>query len=578
MNVRTLYCGCCSRTLCGLMAIVMATGPVALVAAEQPIDRSEKRGASGTATSTTPDTGKLDLSYVSPQAVLVAVLRPRALLTSTAAAAFPVEVASAAGLEYLGIDPANIDQLTIYGESKSGTLNYGVVARCSSLVDLSRIPERLKSHTKQVMLNDKPYLESQQRGLPSYYSPDDHTLLVGPDLMLRRAVDPDPDARPGWLVNQIREVPGGDDFYLACDAVALQAMIASRLSGNRELPPELKPFIEMLKLVSSVDLTLNLTHDGVSQLIVHAKDETSAERLLPLINAAVEQFPGKPTTELRDAIVTNSMLPGPIAEAALKYLDRMGPTSQPHGNVQQTGSDISLFHIRSSEGPEQRQAAKELVAMLITVLLPPIQASRGAGQRNESMSHLKQLLLAVHAYADRHRLLPTNAIYDAEGKPLLSWRVAMLPYLEEQALYDQFHLDESWDSAHNRELIAKMPAVFANPSLNSLEGKTNYLAVVGKQCAFSGTPNGLAFAQISDGTSKTVFLVEADADQAVEWTKPADWNFNPEQPTIGLGHFRKDGWLAGWGDGRAGIISNQADPEIVKSVFTRNGREVHNLH
>ena len=119
-----------------------------------------------------------------------------------------------------------------------------------------------------------------------------------------------------------------------------------------------------------------------------------------------------------------------------------------------------------------------------------------------------------------------------------------------------------------------MPAAFANPDLRGFDGKTNYLAAVGKSCILNGTPQGIPFASISDGTSRTVLLVEADPDQAVEWSKPVDWNFNPEQPIVGLGHMRPGGWLVGWADGRVTKISNQTDPQTVNAIFTRNGREV----
>jgi hypothetical protein len=190
------------------------------------------------------------------------------------------------------------------------------------------------------------------------------------------------------------------------------------------------------------------------------------------------------------------------------------------------------------------------------------------------MSQLKQLVLAMHEYADVKKTFPPNAIYDAEGKPLLSWRVAILPYIEEKQLYGQFHLDEPWDSPHNRELIAHMPPLYRNPNLSAGEGKTTYLAPVGKECIFDGTPQGLRFAQITDAASKTIILVEADADRAVEWTRPADWSFDPEHPSAGLGHARPGVWLAGWADGRAAVVSNDSDPQLVKSLFTRNGRKV----
>jgi hypothetical protein len=75
---------------------------------------------------------------------------------------------------------------------------------------------------------------------------------------------------------------------------------------------------------------------------------------------------------------------------------------------------------------------------------------------------IRQIGIAIHNYENDHGHLPQPAIYSKDGQPLLSWRVALLPYLEEQELYNQFHLDEPWDSPHNIQLLARRPDLYAN--------------------------------------------------------------------------------------------------------------------
>ena len=104
-------------------------------------------------------------------------------------------------------------------------------------------------------------------------------------------------------------------------------------------------------------------------------------------------------------------------------------------------------------------------------------------------------------------------------------------------------------------------------------GKTAFLLVTGSGTAFengSATPSVRDF---SDGTSNTIILVEADADEAVEWTKPDDWRFDPNDPTRGLGSLRPAGFLAGFADTHIDFITNDADPEVIKSLMTPAGRE-----
>ena len=87
-----------------------------------------------------------------------------------------------------------------------------------------------------------------------------------------------------------------------------------------------------------------------------------------------------------------------------------------------------------------------------------------ASDRSESSNNLHQIALAVINYTDSNNsTLPPAAICDKRGKPLLSWRVLILPYLEQDALFKEFKLDEPWDSEHNKKLLKKMPKVYAIP-------------------------------------------------------------------------------------------------------------------
>jgi Protein of unknown function (DUF1559) len=182
---------------------------------------------------------------------------------------------------------------------------------------------------------------------------------------------------------------------------------------------------------------------------------------------------------------------------------------------------------------------------------------------------LKQLVLAAHNYADTNGgSFPAVANFDKAGKPLLSWRVHLLPYLEEEKLYKEFHLDEPWDSDHNKKLIAKMPAVFRNSSrkLNE-QGKTVFLAPAGKGTAWPGGAAGARFpASFPDGTSNTILLVLADDAHAVEWTKPDDLKIDPAKPHAGLGQ-RAGVFLVGLADGSARSVKPTISKETLLNAF-----------
>jgi hypothetical protein len=198
-----------------------------------------------------------------------------------------------------------------------------------------------------------------------------------------------------------------------------------------------------------------------------------------------------------------------------------------------------------------------------------------AAGRAESMNNLKQLALAMHLYADANRTMPPVASLGKDGKPLLSWRVHLLPYLGQEKLYKEFHLDEPWDSEHNKALIARMPEVFRGPSrrLNE-QGKTVYLAPVGQDLAFTGGPAGRRLPQeFTDGTSNTILLVEGDDAHAVEWTRPGDLKIDRAKPDAGLA--RQAGtFLVGLADGSVRAVRPTVSKETLWAAFTVNGGEV----
>ncbi|HJZ89319.1 MAG TPA: DUF1559 domain-containing protein, partial [Gemmataceae bacterium] len=189
--------------------------------------------------------------------------------------------------------------------------------------------------------------------------------------------------------------------------------------------------------------------------------------------------------------------------------------------------------------------------------------------------HLKLIGLALHNYHDVNTHLPPAAFADNEGKPLLSWRVHLLPFLEEDKLYREFHLDEPWDSEHNKKLIARMPKVFQGPTqkLNE-DGKTVYLAPVGKDTLFPPDGKKLTLASVTDGLSNTIAFVETADDAAVVWTKPDDLAIDQAKPWHNLKRPGQDFTLVMMADGSTRRIPHKLEPAALAAAFTRAGGEI----
>lgn len=220
--------------------------------------------------------------------------------------------------------------------------------------------------------------------------------------------------------------------------------------------------------------------------------------------------------------------------------------------------------------------------VLVGLLLPAVQAARDAARRTQVSDNFKQVMLAMATYEAKNGRFPAQAICAADGRPLLSWRVALLPFLDAGDLHRQFRRNEPWDSEHNLALLGRMPAVYADPAApagQAARGLTTVQAITGEGTAFLTPEKTIGLAQISDGSSRTIAIVEALPDNAVPWTKPDDVEFDPDRPLVGVGNPRRAGGLfaAGFFDGHIRMIEADVAPEVFRALVTPSGGETVSL-
>ena len=193
--------------------------------------------------------------------------------------------------------------------------------------------------------------------------------------------------------------------------------------------------------------------------------------------------------------------------------------------------------------------------------------------KRRSENNLKQIGLAMHTYHDAHQSFPAHAIYSKDGKtPLLSWRVAILPYLDGQALYDEFKLDEPWDSKHNKKLIAKVPKLYEPLGLGVKgEGLTYYQVFTGPNTLFDGAKK-IGIRNITDGTSNTVMVIEAK--DSVEWTQPAELKLPQAKEKLPpVGGLFKSGANALYCDGSVRFVPRDTSAAVMRAIITPAGGE-----
>ncbi len=187
-----------------------------------------------------------------------------------------------------------------------------------------------------------------------------------------------------------------------------------------------------------------------------------------------------------------------------------------------------------------------------------------------SRNHLKQIGLAMHNYHDTHNQFPAYSKSES-GRPLLSWRVHLLPYLENAALYSEFHLDEPWDSEHNKTLIERMPQVFKSPGVKSSKpGMTTFQTVMGKDMLLESNGGKVAMRDVIDGTSNTAMAMDASSEFETIWTKPGDLMPDLAKMRTALEERFQNGGLVLMTDGSVRQLRDGIDDVMLMNLFVRN--------
>lgn len=467
--------------------------------------------------------------------------------------------------------PGTLDSIAVYvlPPSEDGPASLGILAAFSADFDQTIVLKSLLPKGSERNHFGQKFIEDAAANV-AIKIVDGRTLLISDHLMMPRLLSYDAKETGGLTPHFA--AAAGKTIYAAMDVASLP----------KDMWEQVPEAFRSITAAKEVVLTGDLAKELAIKLTLHYPDAAAAsaadqaardglKAAREQITQMVQEAEKKVTAPSKDKPA--SLLNLPEAVGDLLGLGSMKSLDQFLSNPPFAAKGDSLVMDYRID-PSNPQTMASTVAMAVGVMVPAVDKTRAAATRVKSQNNLKQIALAMHNINSETGAFPAHAIYTKDKrKPLLSWRVAVLPYLEQEALYKQFKLDEPWDSDDNKKLIAKMPAVFldADAPPAGEPGQTHYQVFVGGGAGFRLDTKGTKIFDITDGVSQTIMV--ATAANSVTWTKPEDLTYAPGKPLPKLGFGDKPFSVAMF-DGSVRSIEQKTPQRVLRALITMAGGEL----
>lgn len=387
--------------------------------------------------------------------------------------------------------------------------------------------------------------------------PDDRTMVFsqhGADLVgVLNQIKPGA-AAPAWA----KQYEPATKFPLAAfvDLKQGRELIKAATGGRPPEGPNGMVFGMLSPLWEQADMAVIAldTGDGLKLTIVaHSPDEAAAAALKGSLEGLLAMGKG--------------MLPPVKAQSAQLDMLKPGLGAQLYGDLEKAVNELSI----TQTGPVtviKFAIQQQTLATITSTIVPLIEKTQEAARQNQGMNNLKMIALAMHNHHDAFKTFPAAARMKKDGLPPHSWRVAILPFIEEDALYKQYKFDEPWDSEANKKVLAQMPEVYRAPNADPNSTNTSYVVPIIDKGIFSAEAmlKGPGLAKVTDGLSNTVLVIETET--TIPWTKPEDLVIDPAKPLPALGFAKSPTLNAAFADGAAYRFIKSPTMEVLLPFLT----------
>jgi len=468
-------------------------------------------------------------------------------------------------IKFAGLEPTNIATITfIYifpgKQHASSTISLAVVVHAEKVIDRQAASKLLPTKTAETIHRGISFLKSQDdSSTKSLLFLDDRTMVIADNEQIMKEVINAKQSSGSFSLLKQWKVIENKSIAAICDMRAVRSLIGDTQATHniiintipilRDATPIWKN-TEVVSLVVTVDKLVSMTTMLYQEKGPHdVKD--SLEAIVKSSREALQKLKiNEISRNKQEQILIKSLV-----SFAKKVLEASEVTLQ--------GKEVIFTSVMPVE----------FGTRMVEHLAPVLLALREVKHRNVAMDNLKRISVAFHDYHKEHNHFPPAIVLGPDGKTPHSWRVELLPYLDQKSLHQEYKMNEPWNSNHNKKVLAKIPAVFRNPNDNGMIINTSYFAVVGKNTAF-GNKNGVKLSDITDGAKNTILIVETKLN--VPWSKPEDIIYDGNKNLI-FGGFHPGYFHILLCNGLVEAFSNNISKEGLQYLLEINDGESDNL-
>ena len=470
----------------------------------------------------------LNVSFIPTDAVVALALDPHQLF---AAPNFRLLANTQLGRQIhadLGYDVSKLEQVVIIGGlgKKLGEFFTGAIVRYKQPVDQEQVLQALAPEWDEAAEGDRKFFRPIEGGRCVCFA-DNRTVVTADEQTLKKMLTAPADAESP-LLSTLRKADDAAGALVVVEMALIRPQIMTYMLFNKLPAPFDKPPLDGVKEVpKNIDeaiLKFDITPVTGITLNLRAKDQEGAIATEALVMNVVEKI-GESVDEMVANVDPNG---GMAANGAANALADMYDGFKSHFTHKQEGDQLILTYVGM---PLQNQIV--VMGPMVFGFIPTMIATADQQAVRDQLVKIGAAPMPPLPRKEPILLRPSSR----EGKPLLSWRVHLLPFLGEDALYKKFHLDEPWDSEHNKKLISHMPRVYRTPG-QPFDGRAYYVLPTGAGTVFEGQERPKPDS-ITDPKGATILVVEVFDERGPTWTKPEDLKFDRADPGANLTHLAK---------------------------------------